>query len=103
MQACDTKGQERAMHTTAGRTQERPMNRQQILDLYQWATGVCFRHPAEGEQPTTIVKTLLTDGADLHDVRACADCVSLMEEMRRETAARTGSDYVPGLVGVRHD
>ncbi|WP_428956264.1 hypothetical protein [Streptomyces sp. cg35] len=76
------------------------MDRQQILSLYEWSPGVCFRHPAKGEQSTTVVKQLRIDGEDVHDVRACVDCLFAMEEMRREAAAREGREYEPGLVGA---
>jgi hypothetical protein len=101
MQACGTKGQERAMHTTtAGRTQETPMNRQQILDLYQWAPGICFRHPAKGEIDTTRVSTLRPRGGGQEEVRACRECVLDMEAARQEGAEEAGRPYFPGMLGT---
>ncbi|MFD5795571.1 hypothetical protein ACFWIO_18935 [Streptomyces diastatochromogenes] len=75
------------------------MNRQQILDLYDWAAGVCFRHPERGEVLTALVKTLHPPGHAEHDLRVCEDCVVAIEDARRETAARTGGTYEPGHVG----
>lgn len=73
--------------------------RQQLLDLYAWAPGICFRHPAEGEVPTTSVKTIHPHGNADHEVRACGGCVIAMEDMRREAAARMGNEYKPGHAG----
>ena len=75
------------------------MDRTQILDLYDWAPGICFRHPGHGEVDTALVKTLHPRDDDEHEVRACRDCVVAMEDIRREAAARVGSEYEPGPVG----
>ncbi|MGW1135819.1 hypothetical protein [Streptomyces griseoluteus] len=75
------------------------MNRQQILDLYTWRAGVCFRHPDRGEVPTTLVKVLHPLDTDEHPLRACEDCVVAIEDTKRETAKRTGGTYEPGQVG----
>jgi hypothetical protein len=75
------------------------MERQQILDLYTWDEGVCFRHPGDGPVPTTPVKILRPRGAGQHEVRACEDCLIAMEDIRREAARRSGSEYEPGHVG----
>jgi len=75
------------------------MERQQILDLYDWADGVCFRHPGKGEVPTAAVGVIHPREDDEREVRACADCVLAMEDMRREEAARSGSGYEPGHLG----
>lgn len=74
------------------------MNRQQILDLYLWTPGVCFRHPAEGEMPTTRVGVVHAVVGE-REVRACKTCVLAIEDARRETARRAGSEYEPGHVG----
>ncbi|QQM45246.1 hypothetical protein [Streptomyces liliifuscus] len=68
------------------------MDRQQILDLYDWQLGVCFRHPGKGAVSTAIVKTIRPRGEEGRDVRACAECVIAIEDMRRETAARRESE-----------
>lgn len=75
------------------------MERQQILDLYTWDTGICFRHPGSGEVPTTVVGVIHPREGGEREVRACADCVMQLEDMRREEAARAGADYTPGRLG----
>ena len=72
------------------------MDRQQILDLYTWVPGTCFRHPSKGEVPTALVKKLHPAGDGEHEVRACEECVVVIE---REAAARLGDEYEPGHVG----
>ncbi|MCZ4506972.1 hypothetical protein O3Q52_01850 [Streptomyces sp. ActVer] len=75
------------------------MERQQILDLYRWSEGVCFRHPGKGEVPTAVVGVVHPCGDGEKEVRACADCVITMEDIRREEAARSGGEYEPGHLG----
>ena len=75
------------------------MERQQILDLYDWANGVCFRHPGKGSVSTVVVGVIHPREEDEREVRACVDCVLMMEDMRREEAARSGSVYEPGRLG----
>lgn len=75
------------------------MNRQDILDLYDWQAGVCFRHPAKGAVDTTLVKTLHPRADGDHEVRACRECVLAMEAIRREAALRAGCEYEPGRAG----
>lgn len=74
------------------------MDRQQILDLYEWQPGVCFRHPAKGEVSTTHVKTIRPLAGGIQDVRACRECVVQMEEQRAQVARRSGGDYSPGCL-----
>lgn len=64
------------------------MDRQQILDRHEWSDGTCFRHPGKGIVPTATVKTIHPRGEGCRDVRACADCVVAIDDMRREMAAR---------------
>lgn len=75
------------------------MDRQQILDLYEWQPGICFRHPAKGTVATAVVGVIHPRGDGEHEVRACADCVVGMEDIRREEAARSGGEYEPGHLG----
>ncbi|MER5584144.1 hypothetical protein ABT090_21230 [Streptomyces asoensis] len=75
------------------------MDRQQILDLYDWALGICFRHPSRGRVQTAVVGTIHPADDGERQVRGCADCVIAIEDMRREAAARTGGEYVPGRLG----
>lgn len=75
------------------------MDRQEILDLYDWDDGVCFRHPSVGIVDTTVVKTLQPRGDGEHQVRACRQCVIAIEDMKREAARRSGREYEPGQAG----
>jgi hypothetical protein len=75
------------------------MDRQQILDLYEWAPGVCFRHPAKGQVPTAVVGAIHPRLTNEREVRGCAECVLTLEDARREQAARMGSEYQPGRLG----
>ena len=74
------------------------MDRDKILDLYEWADGVCFRHPDKGEAPTAVVGVVHPRADGEKEVRACANCVVSMEDIRREEAARSGSEYRPGPI-----
>lgn len=74
------------------------MDRQEILDLYEWQPGVCFRHPALGEVHTAVVGVIHPEGGE-REVRACGDCVLTLEDIRREAAARAGGEYEPGHLG----
>ena len=75
------------------------MDRQQILDLYEWRPGVCFRHPSRGLVPTAVVGSVHPRADGEREVRGCEDCVIAMEDIRREDAARAGRDYEPGHLG----
>lgn len=75
------------------------MDRQQLLDLYEWEPGVCFRHPGKGEVPTAVVGVIHPRADSEKLVRACVDCVIAIEDMRREEAARSGGEYEPGRLG----
>lgn len=74
------------------------MDRQQILDLYEWALGICFRHPARGEQPTIHLKTIRPAAGGLQDVRACQTCILEIESQHATTAAAESTPYTPGHV-----
>jgi hypothetical protein len=74
------------------------MDRQQILDLYEWQLGACFRHPCKGEVLTAVVGSIHPRGDSEREVRGCEDCVIAMEDIRREEAARSGREYQPGPV-----
>ncbi|MER6350710.1 hypothetical protein ABT186_02340 [Streptomyces sp. NPDC001634] len=76
------------------------MDRQQVLNLYEWQMGVCFRHPAKGEVLTTHVKTIRPPAGGIQDVRACRECVLEMEEQRHGAAARRGQHYQPGCLAA---
>lgn len=72
------------------------MDRQQILDLYDWAPGTCFRHPSKGEVSTAHVQTIRPAAGGIQDIRACGECVASMEEQKKNTAERRGKPYTPG-------
>jgi hypothetical protein len=79
------------------------MERQQILDLYTWEAGVCFRHPAKGEQPTALVQEVHPRTGPSEEVRACADCVVDLEQQRWLAACESGHAYRPGHAGEAPD
>jgi len=68
------------------------MDRQQILDLYDWEPGACFRHPGKGEVLTAHVETIRPSAGGIQDVRACQECVLTMEAERATAAGRRGCD-----------
>ncbi|WP_282790969.1 hypothetical protein [Streptomyces sp. CC224B] len=76
------------------------MTSEEILALYEWQQGVCFRHPTAGEIPTAGLKALhpRAGGAE-HVVRACHACVLQLEDERRAEATERGVTYVPGHAG----
>ncbi|MBA2951971.1 hypothetical protein [Streptomyces himalayensis] len=74
------------------------MESDQILALYTWETGICFRCPARGTVDTTAVRKLHSQFGDT-EVRACRLCVLAMEETRRRAAERAGIEYKPGHAG----
>lgn len=75
------------------------MERDEILGLYQWTAGICFRHPGRGEVPTALVGVIHPREEGEREVRACEDCVISLEDIRREDAARSGTEYEPGHLG----
>ncbi|MGW6289428.1 hypothetical protein [Streptomyces sp. NPDC055107] len=75
------------------------MDPQQILGLYSWELGPCFRHPAEGLMETTVVVKLHPRSGPAEPVRACRRCVLSMEDERRQFAREAGYDYEPGHAG----
>jgi hypothetical protein len=75
------------------------MDHQQILDLYNWAEGICFRHPDKGEVLTAHVKTIRPRVGGKEEIRACQDCILEMEQERWVTAGREGASYQPGHAG----
>ncbi|MEV8033858.1 hypothetical protein [Streptomyces sp. NPDC086182] len=75
------------------------MHRQQILDLYEWAAGICFRHPDQGEIATAHVKTVHPRAGHDEELRACKACILQMEQERWAAASSDGIEYTPGRVG----
>ncbi|MEV7364222.1 hypothetical protein [Streptomyces sp. NPDC091299] len=74
------------------------MDSEQILKLYDWDDGICFRHRGRDEVPTTLVWTVRPAAGGIKDVRACEECVLIMEDTRRRAAERMGTNYEPGHV-----
>ena len=71
------------------------MERKRILELYDWTTGTCFRHPCKGEVSTALVALILLPDSDGHEVRACVDCVIALEDMKRESDSRSAGNCQP--------
>jgi hypothetical protein len=74
------------------------MARDEIIALYEWAIGNCFRC-ARTELPTIRIGEIDLPAGAHYDVRACQDCALALEEERRRRAERTGQKYVPGQLG----
>lgn len=72
------------------------MDDEQILKLYDWETGVCFRHPSKGTVATTHLWTVRPPAGGIQDLRACEECVVSMEGQRERTAIRECRAYIPG-------
>ncbi|MDQ0791925.1 hypothetical protein [Streptomyces sp. B1I3] len=75
------------------------MDHQQILGLYTWELGTCFRHPGAGELETTVVQTLRTRLGSVEHIRACPSCVVAMEAKRQRLCEEAGVAYEPGHAG----
>lgn len=72
------------------------MERQnRTLDLYEWTSGTCFRHPAQGEVSTALVALIVLPDREGHEVRACVDCVIALEDMKRESGSRSAGNCQP--------
>lgn len=70
----------------------------EVLGLYPWRTGSCFRCARTG-LPTTRVAVVEFGPDDTYDVRSCADCMLDLEEMHRQAVERDGGIYQPGRLG----
>ncbi|MYU24673.1 hypothetical protein [Streptomyces sp. SID8352] len=86
-------------HTTATTSGDGAMDREQILHLYDWHPGICFRHPGKGAIPTTVIGVIHPRGEGQRDIRACTDCVIDLENATRERLARADEPYRPGQLG----
>lgn len=78
------------------------MTSEEVLALYSWSAGTCFRHPEQGEQRTTHLATLHPRTGAQVDIRGCEACVVRLEAERRRVAERDGAPYQPGQLGC-HD
>lgn len=74
------------------------MTDDQILALYQWATGTCFRC-ARTNVDTTRIRELDTPAGVRYDIRACRECVLDLEGERERHAKRAGHEYIAGELG----
>jgi hypothetical protein len=70
----------------------------EILGLYQWQTGTCFRC-ARAEVDTMRLQEITTRAGVCYDVRACRGCILVLEAERRRIAERQGRKYTPGQLG----
>lgn len=76
------------------------MNIEEILALYDWAPGDCFRCAAAGVD-ATFIDAICTRGGERYEARACRNCVLAIEGEQRADAERRGERYVPGRLGSR--
>lgn len=76
---------------------EKAVNRDEILALYEWAPGDCFRCAATGVD-TTLIADIATPIGTCYPVCACRNCVIDLEQERLRYAERTGGEYVAGLL-----
>lgn len=74
------------------------MDDEEILSLYEWTNGTCFRC-ARTDLDTTRIRQIDTPIGVHYDVRACRDCILDLEAQRKRHAERTGHKYVPGQLG----
>lgn len=74
------------------------MDRREILALYEWAIGDCFRCARTGVLTTRFCE-LDTPIGDCYALRACESCILQLEEERRRYADRHGCEYEPGRLG----
>jgi len=74
------------------------MDGEEILALYEWAPGTCFRCARTGID-STLVEVLHPKTSPPQPIRACRACLLTLEGERRLTAQRKGEPYTPG--GVR--
>jgi hypothetical protein len=77
-----------------------PKSDDQILALYDWSTGDCFRC-ANKAVDTTLVAVMCPPADGRQEVRACQRCVLALEAMRRRAAQRRSEPYEPGRLAHR--
>lgn len=71
------------------------MNDHDILALYEWAPGTCFRC-ARSRVDTIHIREIPTPAGVLYEVRACRGCVLALEGERRAHAEQVGDVYQAG-------
>lgn len=74
------------------------MTPDEILALYEWTLGDCFRC-ALTHLHVTRIDTITTPAGHDYVLDACGSCVLAMEEERRRHAERRGARYEPGELG----
>jgi hypothetical protein len=87
-----------ALGDITGLLREGDMDSDEILGLYPWSSGACFRC-ARGKVDTTHLAEICTPAGAHYDVRACRACVLELEDERRRYAERRGLTYRPGRLG----
>ena len=75
------------------------MENREILALYDWAQGTCFRCAGSGD--TTRLQTLTPPAGGSYEVRACRDCLLALETAKRRNAEQHGCRYRPGRLRGR--
>lgn len=76
------------------------MDDEQILKLYRWNDGICFRHPGKGQVPTTHLWTVHPPAGGIQDVRGCEECVVSIERQRERAAEHEGRAYIAGELAL---
>lgn len=76
------------------------MNDDEILALYDWASGDCFRC-AKTDIDTTLIDEVHPRIGGTAEFRACRVCVLAIEDERKRVAARQRQEYQPGRLGSR--
>ncbi|GAA0454441.1 hypothetical protein ACFQ2B_28040 [Streptomyces stramineus] len=80
------------------RLQEKAIDRDEIIALYVWAPGSCFRC-ARREVDSAKLGTIDTPIGDRYEIRACRSCILDLEKERQRQADRRGENYEPGQLG----
>lgn len=73
------------------------MDSEEILGLYEWASGTCFQCARTGLD-TTLIEVLHPKSSPPQPIRACRACLLILEAGRRAAACRRGGPYKPGRV-----
>ncbi|MEV6548047.1 hypothetical protein AB0M57_04965 [Streptomyces sp. NPDC051597] len=75
------------------------MTPDEILALYPWTLGECFRC-AMADLFVTRIGAISTPAGDDYILSACGSCVLILEEERRRHAAGGRGRYKPGGLGA---